>query len=377
MAEATPVSGCERVMLFIESGGPGGAESVVLRLAAALRERGFDTSVMTTRTGWLTETLRDRGIPHVKVEAGGRLDPGFPRRIAAVLRERRIDVLHTHLLDSNVYGGIAARLAGVRHVATEHGDVHHTRAKKLLRTKVRLMSLLGARMTAVSQFTADHLARLGANRGRITRVGNPIDAPSPIDDAERKELRASLGIDAAVGDHWLWAHVANLRPVKDQPTLLRGFAKALVGSPIPQSLCLLGDGKSRADLEALCGELGVRDRVHFLGFRNDVPKWLQAADGFAMSSRSEAMPMSLLEASLSGCLPVCTNVGGIGEVVRPGETGFLVERGDADALGRAMHAAVADIATSRSMATQVRHEVATEFSVPTILDAYYALYRSP
>ena len=86
--------------------------------------------------------------------------------------------------------------------------------------------------------------------------------------------------------------------------------------------------------------------------------------------------MSLLEASLSGCLPVCTKVGGIGEVVRPGETGYLAPAGDAAALGSAMASAASDVPGSRAMADRLRAEVAREFSVGAVLDAYGELYRS-
>ena len=366
----------ERVLLFIESGGPGGAESVVVRLATALRERGIDAAVMTARTGWLTDTLRERDVPHFQIDDGGRFSLGFPLRVAHVLREREIDVLHSHLLDSNFYGALGARIAGVRHVATEHGDVHHTQRKKLLRTKIRTISALGSRFTAVSDFTREHLERLGACPSMVSRVGNPVDSPPPIDAAERKERRRSLGIDAAADDHWLWIHVANHRPVKDQVTLLRGFARALSDTPIAQKLCLVGDGPERTNLESVTNDLGIRQHVHFAGFRDDVPSWLQAADGFVLSSRSEAMPMSLLEACLSGCLPVCTNVGGIGEVVTPGETGWLVDPADPVALGDALLRAVSDVPGSKRQAAASRARVEAQYSVDTVLDAYLRIYRN-
>jgi len=330
---------------------------------------------MTARTGWLTDTLRERGVPHIQIDDGGRLSVGFPLRVARVLREWQIDVLHSHLLDSNFYGALGARIAGVRHVATEHGDVHHTQPKKFLRTKVRTISALGSHFTAVSDFTGGHLKRLGAEARRVTTVGNPVDAPPAIDASERKELRCSLGIEGAADDHWLWAHVANHRPVKDQTTLLRGFARALRNSPIPQTLCLVGDGPERANLETLTDELGIREHVHFLGFRDDVSRWLQSSDGFVLSSRSEAMPMSLLEAALAGCLPVCTNVGGIGEVVTPGQTGHLIAAGDPTALGDALRRAVSAVHESQRQAAAAKVRVERLFSVDAVLDAYLRIYR--
>lgn len=363
-----------RVLLLIESGGAGGAESVVLRLALALRERDVPVEVATTRRGWLTEALAGNGLPHVLLDAGGRLDAGYPVRLARHLRESGACVLHSHLLDSNFYGAIAARLAGVRHVATEHGDVHHSQRKKLLRTKVRAISLLRSRMTAVSRFSAEALVRLGANPHRIRCIGNPVEPPPPLDAAERKALRRRVGVLDGPGDHWLWAHVANLRPVKDQATLLRGFALARRAGPRRQSLCLLGDGPERARLEALARELGLAESVHFLGFRDDVARWLQAADGFALSSRSEALPMSLLEACLAGCLPVATDVGGVGEVVEEGVTGWLCAPGSPEALGAALARALADPQASARVASVARERVRERFSVDAVLRAYIELY---
>ena len=364
--------GLDRVMLLIESGGPGGAERVVLKLATGLRDRGLEVAVVTTREGWLTDRLAEARIAHERIDAGGRLDPGFAWRIAGQIRDRGSQVLHSHLLDSNLYGAIAAKIAGVRHVATEHGDVHHTQAKKFLTAKVRLISGLGSQMTAVSQFTANRMAELGANSGRICRVGNPVEMPQARDDGCAERLRKEVGIvDPA---HWLWTHVANLRPVKDQDTLLAGFAHALRLGPRGQTLCLLGDGDQRTRLEARALELGIGEQVHFLGFRDDVMDWLQASDGFVLSSRSEAMPMSLLEASLAGCFPVCTRVGGVSEVVIDTVTGSLVAAGDAQAMGVAMSQAAQRADRSRQMARDMQCRVEQEFGMARILDAYLDLY---
>jgi glycosyltransferase involved in cell wall biosynthesis len=363
-----------RVALLIESGGAGGAESVVLRLALALRERDVPVEVATTRRGWLADALAERGLRHVLLDAGGRLDVRYPLRLARHLRASGASVLHSHLLDSNFYGAIAARLAGLPHVATEHGDVHHSQPKKLLRTKVRAISLLRSRMTAVSRFSADALVRLGASPRRVRVIGNPVAPPPPLDEASRKGLRASLGVRDGPSQHWLWAHVANLRPVKDQATLLRGFALARRAGGRRQSLCLLGDGPERARLEALARELGLAGSVHFLGFRDDVASWLQAADGFVLSSRSEALPMSLLEACLSGCLPVATDVGGLGEVVEEGVTGWLCEAGSPESLGAALARALADPAASARAAAAARARVRDRFSVDAVLRAYLELY---
>jgi glycosyltransferase involved in cell wall biosynthesis len=141
----------KRILFFIETGGPGGAEQVVYQLAKAWRERGCEVAVATVRTGWLTERLSADGITHVHLPSEKGFDLSLPWRLAKLARN--YDVLHAHLFDSNVYGLIAARLAGISFVGTEHGDIHHIDQRKLSGIKFLLLRLLRGKITAVSQFT--------------------------------------------------------------------------------------------------------------------------------------------------------------------------------------------------------------------------------
>ncbi len=261
----------------------------------------------------------------------------------------------------------------MRHVATEHGDVHHTQPKKFLRSKLRLVSWLGSQWTAVARFSAERLVELGVPRGRVACIGNPVPALPELDEAERKQLRLRLGI--ASREAWLWLHVANHRPVKDQATLLEAFARARAASAVPLHLALLGDGPERPRLEARAQRLGLAGSLHFLGFRGDVARWLRAGDGFALSSLSEALPMSLLEACAAGLVPVATRVGGIPDLLRDGEQGWLVEPGDVDGLARALAAPARDRDACARIARAARERVMREFSLDAVLDAYLALYR--
>src|SRR5262249_40536567 len=148
---------------------------------------------------------------------------------------------HSHLLDSNFYGALAARIGRRCHVATEHGDVHHVDTKKLLSVKLRTLVWCGSRIAAVSDFSANELSRHGVPRSRIHVVGNPIMHSKPPADT-RANYRAKLDVPDSPSATFLWAHVANLRPVKDQETLLRGFATAQSLAAVPLSLLIIGDG---------------------------------------------------------------------------------------------------------------------------------------
>ncbi len=362
------------LLFFIETGGPGGAERVVLHLAKAFQERQHAVTVATLREGWLTENLTAEQIDHVCIRSERRFDVALPVRLARVAAGRSARVIHSHLLDSNVYGALAAKLGGLPHVATEHGDVHHIARKRFAREKIRLLALLGTRFTAVSRFTADRLAELGIDAGRIDAVPNPIEPPAEIDGETRRASRGLLGVHDEWNRHWIWLHVANIRPVKDQETLIRGFAAAKRLSSRDQTLCIVGDGEGRAALERLAARLVPDGSIRFLGFRDDVPAWLGAADGIVLSSRSEAMPMSLLEGIAARLFPVSTDVGGVGEMIRERE-GSLVPPGDPESLGRALAAAADDPAVSRKRAGTAAMRVRRDCSTGAVCESYLRIYR--
>ncbi len=365
---------CKSILFFIESGGPGGAEQVVLALAKGAITRGYQVAVVTLRTGWLTETLDSIGIPHIHLKSETGLDFGLPFRLAQLCREQKASVLHSHLLDSTFYAALAARIAGVGHIGTEHGDVHHTSLKKFARVKLGILRLLKTRVSAVSHFTAKRLIELGLSPTQVTCIGNPI--PSTERSIEiRSTLRESLGISEESTDHWLWLHVANHRPVKDQATLLRGFAKSLSQVDRKQTLALIGDGPERANLETLCAELDIASHVSFLGFRDDVADWLIAGDGFILSSKSEALPMSLLEAAQAGIVLISSNVGGVGDIIKDKETGLLFPSGDTDALANAIVFALTETAQQKEIAHAGQMHVAEKFSVDFVLDCFESEYQ--
>lgn len=364
------------VLLFIESGGPGGAEQMVVTLAQALLAQGVNVSVATLRTGWLTDTIDELGIKRHKIETKRHFDLGLPFRLARIIRDYRYDVMHSHLLDSNFYGTIAARIAGVGQLATEHGDIHHTEPKRWLKTKIKILSLLHASFVAVSDFTADRLKELGLDGNQICTVPNPVRAQRLITADERDSLRTQLAIAGEPPAHWLWVHVANLRPVKDQATLLKAFAYSLRRTTRPQTLCIIGDGPEREALETLVDELELRNFVRFLGFLDDVPRWLGAADGFVLSSRSEALPVSLLEAGIAGLTLVATDVGGISSVITDKKTGYLALPGSYEILGQQMTWAVENYQLSKQLGEAAQAFIKKHYSAELIASRYVELYES-
>jgi glycosyltransferase involved in cell wall biosynthesis len=361
-----------RIALAIESSGPGGAENVVLHLAEGLRQVGHSPVIVTLRPGWMTERAAAAGVPVWVAPQRSGLDPGWVPRFAARLRRERVKFVHTHEFAMNIYGGAAATLVGMASVATIHGR-HWVADRPRRAVAYRLLSRLGLRLVAVSHDLARFLAhRLSIPLETIAVVHNGIPIPPSVPQAERaakqQEARAGLGIPASGS---LLVAVGNLYPVKDHANLLRAAAM-LPGVRV----AIAGRGEEEAPLRALAAELAMMDRVHLLGLREDINRVLTAGDVFAQPSRSEGLPLAILEAMAAGMPVVATRVGGVPEAVLDGETGILVPPGDSAALALGLRAVLAmpDVGASLGQAGRLR--AIRQFSVEHMVDCYRALYQS-
>ncbi|HYW07836.1 MAG TPA: glycosyltransferase [Longimicrobium sp.] len=357
-------------ILSIGLGKGGGAEVQIVRLARALRERGWRVAVVTLLAPEAYEAeLRAAGVEVTSVRLRGRRpDPRPLLRLVAYLRRARPDALVTFMFHANVIGRVAGRLAGVPVVVS---SVRTDRFGGALR-----YWLLGATdrwadvTTANSRFVADDLVRRGFVRPERMRVTPnaftvPESGPSP---AEVRALRASLG--AEDGD-FLWLAVGNLAWRKDYPTLLR--AVKLLGAGAGK-VRVAGHGPDAAAVKALAAELGVDDRVGFLGFRGDVALLMHAADALVSSSSAEGMPNAIAEALAVGKPVVATRVGGTPELVAEGVSGFMAPVGDPEALAAAMRRLMAlDPAARAAMGAAGRAHVASVHQPERVADQWESL----
>lgn len=360
-----------RIALALESSGPGGAENVVLHLAAGLRAAGDEPVVVTMRPGWMTERAEAAGIEVWLAPQRPGLALGWIPRFAARLRRGGIDCLHSHEFAMNVYGGAAARQLGIASVATIHGR-HWATGRPRRALAYRVLHRLGMQLVAVSYDLAGFLAPgLRLPREAIAVIHNGIAlAPPPVGgehERARRETRGALGI--ADADPLLLA-VGNLYPVKDHATLLRAAAR-LSGAHV----AIAGRGDEEAKLRALAAELGIAARLHLLGLRDDVPRLHLAADVFVQPSLSEGLPLAILEAMGAGLPVVATRVGGVPEAVLEGETGCLVAPGDPEALAAALRPLLEAPSLRARFGAAGARRIALEFSLAAMTGSYRTLYR--
>jgi glycosyltransferase involved in cell wall biosynthesis len=308
--------------------------------------------------GRFADAIRDAGCTVHQLAPAGRL--GRLRQMIRIFREQRYDVIHTHNTYPHLYGTWAARWAGVPVVLqTRHGQrIGHGRWSQFLyRTAARGVD----RIVPVSHDAAKLTINLdGVPREKVSTIWNGID----LDDFE---YRGPCAEPVAIC-------VARMSPEKDFPTLLRAMQVAVRDLPA-LSLKLVGDGPERQRLEELAGELGITDRVEFLGECKDVPQQLAKAAMFVTSSLTEGISLTLLEAMAVGLPAVATAVGGNSEIVVDGETGRLVPSRDPQSLARALVELGRDALLRNAWGRAGRERVDAHFDVRRMVADYETLYR--
>jgi len=298
----------------------GGLERILADLARRHDRRVCQPTFLALReVGRFAEEIRRADCEVLQLRAANRL--AEIRSMVRLFRERQFDVVHAHNTYPHIYASIAARWAGVPVVVqTRHGQRsgHGWRATLQYRWASRLVD----RIVAVS----DDAARLcvesdGIRADKVCRIWNGIDL-------DEFHYRGPIAEPVAMA-------VARLSAEKDFPTLLRAVAFAMPYVP-ELRLRIVGDGPDRMRLEQLTRELGIGERVEFLGERRDVAALLAQAAFFVTTSLTEGISLTLLEAMAVGLPVIATSVGGNPEIVIDGVTGRLTPSGDAHAVAQAI-----------------------------------------
>ena len=341
----------------------GGAESLVAQLCRLQRSSGHEVTVFAqSNLGTLGETLRSEGF-RVDVPGTGNPLRTLPRYLRA-FRKLRPDVVHCHNPAPTLQAAIAARLAGTKRIiSTRHSLVappYDTAAE----VQYGIVSRFCDSVVGICEATCENLRHAPlARRSRIVRVYNGAVGLRRAPDAELPEKRG-----------FTLLFVGRLAPIKDLSTLLR--AVALAADRLPGlHLWIVGDGHERVGLERLTSELGIEDHVTFFGERHDVARFFTAADVFTMSSVSEGLPISLLQAMSIGLPALVTDVGGMAEVVRNSGCGVRVPVGDSQGMADAIVAVGSDAEARRRYAANGIEAFGAQFTLEKMNDAYMRLYR--
>ncbi|QDS88354.1 Putative glycosyltransferase EpsD [Rosistilla ulvae] len=362
-----------------------GAEVLVKQIIERLADKIEPTVFCLDALGELGQQLRDAGVPVVVLDRQPGLDRNVPRRLAAEVRSRGIELLHAHQYTPFFYSALARLLhrAPVKILFTEHGRHYPDIVSPKRRWANRLLLQRYAdRTTACCEFSTRALQQIEGFPAAFT-LANGVDLeqlPPRGDAATQADLRRRLGLDL---DRPYAACIARFHPVKDHATLIRGWYQ--LHQQLPDArLLLVGDGPQREAIESLVDQLAQSnspsptfpDSIEFWGIRSDVADILRAVDLFTLTSVSEAASLTLLEAMASQCPAVVTDVGGNGEHVGDGVEGFLVPRGDHEALAGRFQNLLSDPVKSQAMGEMARARVVKKFDLQQTIAAYYRHYQA-
>ena len=359
-----------RILHVIATLTRGGAEKQLVLLAAGLPRDEFDVHVCAlTRGGPLEADLQAAGVPVTVIGKQWKYDPIAWWKLRRHIRQVRPDLVQTWMFTSNAYGRTAARSAGIKHVVASERCVdpwkswHHLAIDRHLakHTDAIIVNSLG-----VKQFYREH----GLPATKLRLIENGV-APPPAGTATHDELCDELGIPrgvhliGAVGRLWHQKRIKDLIWAADLLKVIRDDVHLLI----------FGDGPQRENLERFRDACSMQDKVHFLGQRNDVMRWMPHFALLWLASGYEGLPNVIMEAMSVGVPVVATDIAGTRDLVSHGVNGFLVPVGDRAGLGRFAHKILEDPALRQQLGEAGRQRVLSDYSVEAMVARHVALYR--
>ncbi len=340
----------------------GGAEVLVAQLCRIQRAEGHDVSVCAYSTlGSVGEALRAEGF---EVRVLGEAPPARTiLRYLQLFRRLRPDVVHCHNPAPTLQAAIGGRLAGAKRVLSTRHSLVAPPYDMAAERKFNLVASFCDWIVGICEITCENLRGTPlAPKKKIVRVYNGVP---PMERVPQSSLNRSGFTIVFIG---------RLAPVKDLGTLIR--AVALAAQRVPDlKLWVVGDGPSRSELKSLTRELGAGEHVQFHGQQMETAAFYSAADLFAMSSISEGLPMSLLQAMSLGLPAVATDIGGLAEVIRLAQCGLLSPTGDSQAMADNI-VRLAEDAELRTQCSQHAIEAyKAQFTLEQMNAGYMKLYR--
>jgi glycosyltransferase involved in cell wall biosynthesis len=327
--------------------GWGGGQSQLLLLARELAALGHEQAIVALEGGALAGRAAAEGFHVLELRRRSEIDPRAVLALRALAARFRPHVLHAHDPHGHAIAALAGRLLRPRPAVVAHRRVDSPiRRHPPSRWKYRR----GAdRLIAVSRHVESVLLAGGAPPERVVVLHDAVGRPSSV--RTEPPLRARIGAPAGAP---LVVTFASTAARKDHPTLIDAAARLRPRDPPTRWVVLGGAGASHEGLRTRVRARGLAERLHYVGFLADGRAYLPDADAFALTSKTEALGSSILEAMAAGVPVVATRAGGIPEIVVDGATGLLAPVGDPAAVARAIDRLLDDRGLARRLAEAAR-----------------------
>lgn len=359
-----------RVLHVIDTGGPGGAETVFLHAATRLDPARFCSIAVVGGTGWLAAQLRAYAIEPYIVPAKGAINVRYLFALLRLARHHRVDVILAHLYGSAVYASMVGTLLSIPVVSVLHGQTDLPRIERFASVKAAIVCRGCREVIFVSERLKEHLRpRLGLPAAQCAVIPNGVDT-RVFRPSRDNSLRTELGLS---DDTVLVGAIGNIRKPKAYDVLLRA-ARTLIERRHRLHLVIAGDCANALgmQLEQLKHELGIEGHVTFLGLRPDVSRVLNNLDAFVLSSQTEGFSIACIEAMACGIPVVATRSGGPEQILED-QAGLLVPTGDPEALAAAVERVITSNDLAADLTARALKRVHEQYSLTTMLARYQTL----
>ena len=351
----------EQVIEIIYAPLIGGSETLALDLSRRWRAAGVDVRIccLYERAGALTSQFDAAGVPYDLLDIGGKRALGRALAVARYLRRHRPRAVHVHHFGILLNVLPAALITGCPTVVFTEHSIFGISRKPWMRRAVRWVTRFVSKMTCVSSTLVEYFGTLGVAHDKMALVYNGVDTHKFQPPLPPRTASAIPRIIA----------VGRLVEEKDYPALLQAL-RILKDRGIAFSAEIVGTGPLAAVLAAERADLGLDQEVQFLGRREDIAALLRAADIYVLSSKSEGMPIALLEAMATGLPTVATAIAAVPEVIVHEVNGLLVPPADVQALADGMARLIADPALRARIGQRGLVDVAKLFSIENTTQLY-------
>jgi len=353
---------------------PAGAERVVFELAKGLKRSGHTCTVVSIQpaTGKVADWLRAEEIKVLDLGVRSRFDLGAKGRLAALLRERTPDLLHTHMFHANVLGrAAAAKIDELAVVSSLH--VVERRWRPWRKWLERARSGRADAIVCVSEAVARYAERgMGLSADRLCVIYNGYDPARLEPTADRNDVLIRLGVDP---ESRVVGFLGRLDRQKGPDVLLRA-CRQFMPRVSEASVLFVGAGPMERSLKRAARDPLYGRRIHFAGHREDIANLLQCFEVFAFPSRWEGFGLSLLEAMVSGLPIVASRVDSVTELVEDGKSALLVAPENRERLGNSVLWLLNNPERASALGEAARERAADRFGLGPMVDRHIELYRS-
>ena len=361
---------------FIDTKVVGGAEVLVIELCRKLKTQDIEVEIFHFGNPWLEKKSSEYKIPAViipghKYYKSIKTLPLFFIIFQKFLKKSGIDVLHSHLVDPITGASFATFLSRTPHVGTLH-DTHTLEEQPAKLWLLQIAAALGTRMITVSKNVEDYIQKnIKLFKGSYKTIYNGVDL-SRFNSSETDTLNLRESLDLGKNDI-IFICVGRLVEIKGHEVLIEAFSKLKNRDNI--RLLIVGDGPRRSFIKEKISSYKLKETVKLLGTRHDVPELLKISDCFVLSSHSEGLSCSIIEATAVGLPVVATDVGGNYELIRDSVSGYLVQPNSPGQFVEKLQKIIYFKGVRKKMGEESKNIVKEFFSLNSMVAAYCEIYR--